>query len=158
LPALRSMSVKLEDTNILVDVSSGVFRLLVPGACRRAGHAVHDCKPLSVAGSGCQCLPLVPQVHGMRGGEGHAAQQGRRQLIGVPLLRFSHLHIDLVGPLPTSAAGYTHLFTIIDRSTRWCEAVPLRSTTADDCALISGWVARFGVPAVLTSDRSVQFS
>jgi transposase InsO family protein len=82
------------------------------------------------------------------------------QPIAVPLLRFSHLHIDLVGPLPCSAEGYTHLFTIIDRSTRWCEAVPLRSTTANDCAaaLISGWVARFGVPAMLTSDRGVQFS
>jgi hypothetical protein len=30
--------------------------------------------------------------------------------IPVPRRRFSHLHIDLVGPLPKSA-GYTHLFT-----------------------------------------------
>jgi transposase InsO family protein len=62
--------------------------------------------------------------------------------------------------LPCSAEGFTHLFIIIDRSIRWCGAVPLRSTTADNCAatLISGWVAWFGVPAVLTSDRGVQFS
>jgi Integrase core domain len=86
--------------------------------------------------------------------------KGAVQPIAVPLLRFSHLHIDLVGPLPTSAEGYSHLFTIIDRSTRWCEAVPLRSTTANDCAaaLISGWVARFSVLAVLTSDRGAQFT
>jgi Integrase core domain len=85
-------------------------------------------------------------------------QKGTVQPIALPLLRFSHLHIDLVGPLPTSSECFSHLFTITDRSTRWCEAIPLRSTTATDCAaLISGWVARFGVPGVLTSDRGVQF-
>jgi transposase InsO family protein len=82
------------------------------------------------------------------------------QPIEVPLLRFSHLHVDLVGPLPTSKEGFTHLFTVIDRSTWWCEAIPLKSTTAEDCvaALIAGWVARFGMPAILTSDRGPQFS
>ena len=39
------------------------------------------------------------------------------------------------------------------------EAVPLASTTADDCAgaLITAWVTRFGVPAAITSDRGPQF-
>jgi hypothetical protein len=75
------------------------------------------------------------------------------QPIAVPLTRFSHLHLDLVGPLPTSAEGYNHLLTIVDRSTRWCEAVPLRNTTAEDCAaaLVAGWVTRIGVPALLTA-------
>ncbi|MFN9901112.1 MAG: integrase zinc binding domain-containing protein, partial [bacterium] len=31
--------------------------------------------------------------------------------IPVPARRFSHIHVDLVGPLPTSAAGYSYLFT-----------------------------------------------
>jgi transposase InsO family protein len=49
---------------------------------------------------------------------------------------------------------------MIDRSTRWVEAVPLLSTSSDACveALISTWVARFGVPTLLTSDRGVQFT
>ena len=40
------------------------------------------------------------------------------------------------------------------------EAVPLASTTADDCAgaLIAAWVTRFGVPAAIISDRGSQFS
>jgi Integrase core domain len=65
-----------------------------------------------------------------------------------------------VGPLPVSAEGYAYLLTAVDRSTRWLEAFPLRSTTAADCAdqFISGWEARFGVLALLTSDRGVQFT
>ena len=39
------------------------------------------------------------------------------------------LHMDLVGPLPTSKEGFTHLFTIVDRTTRWPEAILLKNTT-----------------------------
>jgi hypothetical protein len=82
------------------------------------------------------------------------------QSIANPVQRFSHLHLDLVGPLPQSSEGYTHLLTVVDRSTRWAEAVPLRSTAADSCAtaLIGGWIARFGVPQRITSDRGPQFT
>jgi len=82
------------------------------------------------------------------------------QPIAIPDRRFSHIHVDLVGPLPPSAEGFTHILTIIDRSTRWAEAVPMRSTTAVDCAnsVIAAWVSRFGVPDVVTSDRGPQFT
>ena len=81
------------------------------------------------------------------------------QPIAIPSRRFSHIHVDLVGPLPSSG-GASNLLTIIDRSTRWLEAIPLQSTTATAVAdaLVAGWIARFGVPAELTSDRGVQFS
>ena len=49
----------------------------------------------------------------------------------VPDKRFSHIHVDLVGPLPPSS-GYTHIFTIVDRTTRWPEAIPLRETSTID--------------------------
>jgi hypothetical protein len=54
------------------------------------------------------------------------------QPIEVPVKRFSHVHIDIVGPLPAANGGYSHLFTVVDRSTRWpedflCEA-PLLQT------------------------------
>jgi transposase InsO family protein len=82
------------------------------------------------------------------------------QPIPVPIQRFSHVHVDLVGPLPVSADGYAYLLTAIDRSTRWAKAIPLKATSAADCAeaFIDGWVSRFGVPATLTSDRGVQFT
>jgi transposase InsO family protein len=82
------------------------------------------------------------------------------QPIQLPAKRFSHVHIDIVGPLPASPGGCTHLLTMVDRSTRWAEAVPLVNTSTSSCAaaFFNSWVSRFGVPAVLTSDRGVQFS
>ncbi len=71
--------------------------------------------------------------------------------IPMPHRRFA---VDLVGPLPPSHS-HTYLFTIIDRTSRWPEAIPLASITAADCArtLFVGWVSQFGVPATITSDR-----
>ena len=50
--------------------------------------------------------------------------------------------------------------TIIDRTTRYLEAVPLRDATAEMVAdaYLLHWVAKFGVPGHLTSDRGVQFT
>ncbi|XP_061913889.1 uncharacterized protein K02A2.6-like [Entelurus aequoreus] len=76
----------------------------------------------------------------------------------IPVRRFDHVHVDLVGPLPPSQ-GYTHLLTMVDRTTRWPEAVPLSSTASVDVAraFLSAWVARFGTPSDITSDRGSQF-
>jgi transposase InsO family protein len=81
------------------------------------------------------------------------------QHIPVPTRRFSHIHVDLVGPLLASK-GFTYLFTIIGRTSCWPEAIPIAATTTVDCAnaLFQGWVSRFGVLAVITSDRGAQFT
>jgi transposase InsO family protein len=79
--------------------------------------------------------------------------------VTVPERRFSHIHADLVGPLP-APEGATYVFTVIDRNTRWCEALPLSDISAKTCAavLTQGWIARYGLPAVITSNRGSQFT
>ena len=73
--------------------------------------------------------------------------------------RFLSLHLDLVGPLPESE-GMVYLLTIIDRYSRWLEAVPLASASAADCAraLLRHWVSRFGTPQDITTDQGSQFT
>ena len=73
--------------------------------------------------------------------------------------RFAHVHVDLVGPL-RSSRGYTHLLTVIDRFTRWPEAIPLSQTDTASIgsAFALNCIARFGVPADITSDRGPLFT
>jgi cleavage and polyadenylation specificity factor subunit 1 len=66
------------------------------------------------------------------------------QPIDVPAKRFNHVHMDLVGPLPVAEDGSTYLLTMVDGTTRWLEAVPLRSMEAVACAdaFIGTWVCQ----------------
>ena len=68
--------------------------------------------------------------------------------------RFSHVHVDVVGPLRPSQ-GFSHFFTVVDRFTRWPEAIPVSDTSALSLAraLLQNWVSRFGTPH-LTEDHS----
>ena len=76
-----------------------------------------------------------------------------------PNRRFGHIHVDIVGPLPPSQT-FKYLFTIVDRSTRWPEAIPMINASTESCvsALISHWIARFGLPDLITSDRGAVFT
>ena len=73
--------------------------------------------------------------------------------------RFDHIHVDIVGPLPPPQ-NYRYLLTVVDRFTRWPEAIPLVDAQTTTCpkALALHWIARFGVPTELTSDRGSQFT
>ena len=53
-----------------------------------------------------------------------------------------------------------YLLMMIDRTTQWKEVVPLAETTADAVsqAFVANWIARYGIPITITSDRGAQFT
>ncbi len=71
--------------------------------------------------------------------------------------RFHTLHVDIVGPLPPSD-GRRFIVTCVDRFTRWPEAWPVTTISAEVVAdRILDWIARFGVPDTIITDQGRQF-
>ncbi|KAK3792624.1 hypothetical protein RRG08_035956 [Elysia crispata] len=158
---------------LVCDVSTGRPRPIVPPDFRRTVFdVVHNLSHPGVKAT----VKMVSEKfvwHGMRKQvsrwvkECHHCQSSKIQNhtkaplehFSVPEKRFSHINIDIVGPLPFSS-GFTYLLIIIDRNTRWPEAIPPRGITTPECvhALITGWIARFGVPGDISSDRGSQFT
>jgi transposase InsO family protein len=171
---LRIVRVMLHGHNVLCDISTGTPRPLVPRKWRPAVfHSLHDLAHPGVRATKrlvtsryvwAQCAADVAKwcrscLGCARGKPGGGCETPVQQ-IEIPQHRFSHIHVDIVGPFPTSAEGYTHLLSMVDRSTRWPEVVPLKQTDARSCAdaFIAGWVSRFGAPEVITTDRGPQFT
>lgn len=172
--SLMVQPIQVEGASLLCDVARGRVRPIVPIQDRVAiFHAIHGVahpgiratKRLISArfvwkGVGRDVAALCRDCQQCQRGKVHKQPAAPLHHIPIPTRRFSHVHVDLVGPLPPSAEGHAYLLTIIDRSTRWVEAIPLRNMEASMCmdAFIAGWVARFGVPAVATTDRGTQFT
>ena len=72
---------------------------------------------------------------------------------------FQLVALDIVGPLPETPRGNRYLLVMADYFTRWAEAFPLQSVTAEAVAVavVNGWIARFGSPEQLHSDQGPQF-
>lgn len=158
---------------VLCDVSTSRPRPWVPQCMRRkVFEALHGLSHPSVRstlklistrfvwhGMSTQCRQWAKQCLSCQRAKIQRHTRSAPAQIPVPSSRFAHIHVDLVGPLPPSQ-GHSHLLTIVDRFTRWPEAIPLQATDTISVAraLVSGWICRYGVPADITSDRGAQFT
>jgi len=79
--------------------------------------------------------------------------------IPVPARKFSHVLMDLVGPLPASSDSHVYLLTIIDRSTRWqFPYATWRPSHHVFRCLHCQLGGKFWKPATVTMDRGEQFT
>ena len=80
--------------------------------------------------------------------------------IPVNARRFGDLMLDVVGPLPTSTDGMRYLLTIICRTSRFIDAIPMADATSENCTntLVSAWISWFGLPDTVTSDNGTTFT
>jgi len=72
---------------------------------------------------------------------------------------FEIIAMDITGPHPRSSRGNEYIVTITDIFSKWCEAYPVRTHTAQVVAkiLIDNFISRFGVPRRLLTDQGSEF-
>ena len=134
-------------TTLLCDTSTGQPRPIVPASWRRkVFDVVHGLSHPSIRATQ-QLMARKFVWHGLRKQVGLWGKtcipcqtskiqrhiKAPLEKFHVPPRRFDHIHVDLVGPLPPSK-GYTYLLTVVDRFTRWPEAIPLTNTVTLTCA------------------------
>ena len=69
--------------------------------------------------------------------------------------RFSPILLDFVGPVSAVPdSPHKYLVTFTERVTKWVDAQPVSSTTADviSDASLNSWFSRFGGPLYITSE------
>ncbi len=142
--SLSLRTVQVEGASLLCDVARGITRPLVPledmpavfhTIHNEAHHGIRATKRMLTArfvwkGVGKDVAAMCRACQQCQRGKVHKYPAAPVQAIPVPTRKFSHVHVDLVGPLPASSEGHVYLLTIIDRLTRWFEAVPLRNMEA----------------------------
>jgi hypothetical protein len=72
---------------------------------------------------------------------------------------FKRVAVDLVGPIyPPSEQGYRYILTLVNYTTRYPDAVPLKSISTEAVAeALVDMYSRLGVPEEVLSDLGTQF-
>ena len=81
---------------------------------------------------------------------------GDMPLIDMP---FRRVAVDLVGPIsPPSEKGHRYILTLVDYTTRYPEAVPLKSIETETVAeALLDMHSHLGIPEEVLSDYGTQF-
>ena len=79
---------------------------------------------------------------------------GKMEMVKTPLEKVA---IDIIGPLSETSKKNNYILTLVDFSTRWPEAVPLKMTTTENVAVaLFDMFSRLGIPKVILSDNGRQ--
>jgi hypothetical protein len=78
----------------------------------------------------------------------------------IPITRpFSTRGLDLVCPLKKAKGGFTHIFVIVDKFTKWVEAKPAASIIAAKAVeFVKEIKYMFGIPSNIITDNGTQFT
>jgi transposase InsO family protein len=82
------------------------------------------------------------------------------QLQTIPITwPFSIWGLDLVGLFKKAKGGFTHVFVVVDKFTKWVEVKPTASiTTAKVVEFIREIMYMFGIPNNIVTDNGTQFT
>ena len=87
----------------------------------------------------------------------YRAPMGHLPVLDVP---YKCICVDIIGPInPMSSRGHRYVLTIIDLSTRYPEAIPLKGISTEEVAeALFGVYCRMGAPQRIHTDRGSQFT
>ncbi|XP_068213380.1 uncharacterized protein [Palaemon carinicauda] len=113
-----------------------------PGLKSSVKQFVSNCEVCQVMGKPNQVIPKAPL--------------NPIPAIGEP---FVELVIDVVGPLPRTKTGFTHLLTIMDRASRFPEAFPMKKITSNAVfEKLVEFFSRYGLPRKIQTDCGTNFT
>ena len=137
--------------------SRGVRRRPQPGSSFRQGDLGNRRQVICMAGDALGRASLGQPVPSLSGKQDFAPHKAANP--SDTGTRVDHVHVDLVGPFMPDR-GFKHLLTVVDRTTRWPDAIPIADMMAETIlqAFLDHWVSRFGVPSTVTSDQGAQFT
>ncbi len=71
----------------------------------------------------------------------------------------TRLHMDTAGPFPIAGAGNNYILVLKCALTKWIVLIAMRSKDMQDIMreYINNWVAHFGAPIMLITDRGTEF-